>query len=62
MVKNCGACGSMAPPTTVEIINPLLGRLKSIALGPGQQAAWPADRLPGNRPDNRYDWLSSPAR
>src|SRR6266568_614742 len=22
MVKNCGACGSMAPPTTVEIIDP----------------------------------------
>src|SRR5262249_45103795 len=40
MVKNCGACGSMAPPTTVEIINPLLGSLKSIALGPGQQRGY----------------------
>jgi len=40
----------MAPPTTVEIINPLLGRLKSIALGPGQQAApGPPIASPGDR-------------
>src|ERR1700742_618210 len=25
-VKNCGACGSMAPPTTVDFIERLLGR------------------------------------
>src|SRR5580692_3720564 len=37
MVKNCGACGSMAPPITVDIMVVLLGR-EAIARGDEQQA------------------------
>jgi hypothetical protein len=39
MVKNCGACGSMAPPMTVDIMVGLLFR-KNIARSAQQQAAW----------------------
>jgi hypothetical protein len=38
MVKNCGACGSIAPPITVEIMAFLLCR-KNIAACEPQQAA-----------------------
>jgi hypothetical protein len=37
MVKNCGACGSMAPPITVDIMVALLCR-KTIARGVQQHA------------------------
>jgi hypothetical protein len=43
MVKNWGACGSMAPPTTVDIMVVLLvGRPKNIPRTASPQADGPA--------------------
>src|SRR5215813_3719302 len=71
MVKNCGACGSIAPPMTVDVMAPLLmrqnyrpkGATTSITTFTGVSRARPdSSRPPGSARVDDFDGDLGPAR